>query len=226
MKGSGGDLRTSTRENFSSLYLGKVLGLESKYHAASKRGAKSAIEDEMVGMYNHATFNLNPRASSIDTPLHGFLPAKNVDHTHPNAAISVAASKNSEKLTREIYGEEMAYVGWQRPGFDLGLVMRDVAKKNPKARGIIMGQHGLINWADDDKECYELSLTLIEKAAQFIEKHDKGEKTFGGQKYQSLPEAQRNATLAAILPWMRGQVSQFKAVHRDGADGRGRFCGS
>lgn len=210
VKGSGGDLRTSTKENFSSLYLHKVLGLEGKYNAAATRGSKSPVEDEMVGMYNHATFNLNPRASSIDTPLHAFLPARHVDHTHPNAAIAVAASKNSEKLTREIYGDEVAYVGWQRPGFDLGLVMRDIAKKNPKARGIIMGQHGLINWADDDKECYELTLSLIEKAARYIEKHDKGEKTFGGQKYQSLPEAQRNATLAAILPWLRGQVSQQK----------------
>lgn len=208
VKGSGGDLRTSKRENFSSLYLGKVLGLETKYHAADKKGAKSPIEDEMVGMYSHATFNLNPRASSIDTPLHGFLPAKNVDHTHPNAAIAIAASKNSEKLTQEIYGDEVAYVGWQRPGFDLGLVMREAAKKYPKARGLIMGQHGLINWADNDKDCYELSLKLIDKAARYIESKDKGEKTFGGVKYQSLPGEDRDAVLATILPWLRGQVSR------------------
>src|ERR1700744_1198975 len=185
VKGSGGDLRTSKRENFSSLYLGKVLGLESKYNAANPKGPKTAVEDEMVGMYNHATFNLNPRASSIDTPLHAFLSAKHVDHTHPNAAIAVAATKNSEKLTKEIYGDEVAYVRWQRPGFELGLMMRDIAQKNPKARGIIMGQHGLINWDEDDKKCYELSLDLIEKAARFIETKDKGEKTFGGPKYQS-----------------------------------------
>jgi rhamnulose-1-phosphate aldolase/alcohol dehydrogenase len=210
VKGSGGDLRTSKRENFASLYLDKVLALEGKYNGAAAKGAKTPVEDEMVGMYPHATFNLNPRASSIDTPLHGFLPAKHVDHTHPNAAISIAASKHSERLTKEIYGDEVGYVGWQRPGFDLGLVMREAAKKNPKARGLIMGQHGLINWADDDKACYELSLNLIEKAARYIEAHDKGEKTFGGAKYQSLPEEQRNATLAAVLPWLRGQVSQQK----------------
>jgi rhamnulose-1-phosphate aldolase/alcohol dehydrogenase len=208
VKGSGGDLRTSTRENFSSLYLGKVLGLESGYQAASKKGPKSPVEDEMVGMYNHATFNLNPRASSIDTPLHAFLPARHVDHTHPNAAIAVAASKNCERLTREIFGDEVAYVPWQRPGFDLGLVMRDIAAKNPRARGIIMGQHGLINWADDDKACYELTLALIERAARFIEKHDKGDKTFGGEKYQSLPDDRRRAAFAEILPWLRGQISQ------------------
>jgi rhamnulose-1-phosphate aldolase/alcohol dehydrogenase len=210
VKGSGGDLRTSKRENFASLYLDKVLALEGKYNAASPKGAKTPVEDEMVGMYPHATFNLNPRASSIDTPLHGFLPAKQVDHTHPNAAISIAASKHSEKLTQEIYGDEVGYVGWQRPGFDLGLVMREAAKKNPKAKGLIMGQHGLINWADDDKACYELSLNLIEKAARYIDGKDKGEQTFGGRKYESLGEEQRNAALAAILPWLRGQVSQQK----------------
>ena len=210
VKGSGGDLRTSKRENFASLYLDKVLALEGKYHAAPTRGAKTPVEDEMVGMYPHATFNLNPRASSIDTPLHGFLPAKHVDHTHPNAAISIAASKHSERLAKEIFGDEVGYVGWQRPGFDLGLVMREAAKRNPKARGLIMGAHGLINWDDDDKACYELSLNLIEKAARYIESHDKGEKTFGGPKYQSVPQPQRDATLAAVLPWLRGQVSQQK----------------
>jgi rhamnulose-1-phosphate aldolase/alcohol dehydrogenase len=164
----------------------------------------------MVGMFAHTTFNLNPRPSSIDTPLHSFIPFKHVDHTHPNAAISVAASKNSEKLTREIYGDEVVWIPWLRPGFELGLLMQETVKKHPKARGLIMGQHGLINWADDDKACYDLTLTLIEKAARFIEKHDKKDKTFGGQKYQTLPDDKRDATLAAILPWLRGQVSEQK----------------
>ncbi|MDP9175272.1 MAG: bifunctional rhamnulose-1-phosphate aldolase/short-chain dehydrogenase [Planctomycetota bacterium] len=210
VKGSGGDLRTSTRENFSSLYLNKVLDLDRKYKAAEKRGPKTPVEDEMVGMYSHATFNLNPRPSSIDTPLHGFVPYKHVDHTHPNAAISIAASKNSEKLTREIYGDDVIWTSWQRPGFDLGLILSDVCKKYPKAKGVIMGQHGLINWDDDEKACYELSLSLIEKAARFIEKHDKGERTFSGPKFQSLPPDQRRTVLAQILPWLRGQVSQKK----------------
>ena len=212
VKGSGGDLRTSKRENFASLYLDKVLALESRYSTAKLRGPKTPAEDDMVGMYPHATFNLNPRASSIDTPLHGFLPAKHVDHTHPNAAISIAASKHSEKLTKEIFGDEVAYVGWQRPGFDLGLLMRDTAAKNKKARGLIMGQHGLINWADDDKACYELTLKLIEKAARFIESKDKRDNTFGGDKYQSLPPEQRDATLASVLPWLRGHVSSHKRL--------------
>jgi rhamnose utilization protein RhaD (predicted bifunctional aldolase and dehydrogenase) len=120
VKGSGGDLRTSKRENFSSLYQGKLLGLQKLYANRADRGAKSQAEDDMVAMYFHATFNLNPRASSIDTPLHSFLPGQHVDHMHPNAIIAVAASRRCEALTKEIFGREMAYVPWMRPGFELG----------------------------------------------------------------------------------------------------------
>ena len=212
VKGSGGDLRTSKRENFSSLYQEKLLGLQELYGAAPERGPKTDAEDRMVGMYSHATFNLNPRPSSIDTPLHSFIPAKHVDHMHPNAAISVAASKNSVALTKAIYGDEVIHTPWLRPGFELGLAMQTICCEHPNARGIIMGQHGLINWADDDKECYELTLTLIEKAAAYIEAKYQakgGDATvFGGPKYQSLEEAPRRAMLASVLPWLRGQVSQ------------------
>ncbi|HEV7301357.1 MAG TPA: bifunctional rhamnulose-1-phosphate aldolase/short-chain dehydrogenase [Tepidisphaeraceae bacterium] len=208
VKGSGGDLRTSKRENFSSLYQSKLIGLQASYAKADKKGPKTPAEDAMVGMYSHATFNLNPRPSSIDTPLHSFIPFKFVDHMHPNAAISIAASRNSERLTREVYGDDVVWLPWLRPGFELGLMMQEAVKKHPKAKGFIMGQHGLINWANDDKECYELTLSLIEKAALYIESKDKGDKTFGGQKYAALDEQKRNATLAAILPWLRGQVSK------------------
>lgn len=210
VKGSGGDLRTSKRENFSSLYMAKLMSLIDVYNRAPEKGVKTEIEDAMVGMYNHVTFNLNPRASSIDTPLHGFIPYKHVDHTHPNAAISVAACKDQVELTEKIYGGEVGYVGWQRPGFDLGLVMRDAAVNTPHLKGLIMGQHGLINWSDDDKECYEISLELIERAARYIEEHDKGEQTFGGQKYAPLAQEELEATLIEVLPWLRGQVSQKK----------------
>ncbi len=210
VKGSGGDLRTSLRENFSSLYQDKLLSLQPLYAAAPEKGPKTDAEDKMVGMYMHTTFNLNPRPSSIDTPLHSFIPFKHVDHMHPNAAISIAASKNSVKLTKEIYGDEVVHTAWLRPGFELGLEMQKICREHPNAKGIIMGQHGLINWANDDKECYELTLTLIEKAAQYIAAHDKGEKTFGGQKYQTLDEVKRREIFAQILPWLRGQVSQQK----------------
>ncbi|MFL5804123.1 MAG: bifunctional rhamnulose-1-phosphate aldolase/short-chain dehydrogenase [Roseiflexaceae bacterium] len=210
VKGSGGDLRTSKRENFSSLYMDKLRGLQQHYHHAPQRGPKTPIEDAIVALYPHATFNLNPRPSSIDTPLHGFVPYRHVDHMHPNAVIAIAAAKNSERLTREIYGDEVVWTAWQRPGFDLGLKLEQICKEHPQAKGVILGGHGLINWADDDKACYELTLDLIERAAHHIAEHDKGEQTFGGQQYQALDEARRHAVFAEILPWLRGQVSQFK----------------
>lgn len=208
VKGSGGDLRTSKRENFSSLYMAKLRGLQGHYHGAPVRGPKSPVEDAMVGLYSHATFNLNPRPSSIDTPLHAFVPARHVDHMHPNAVIAVAAARNSAQLTRAIYGDEVIWTPWQRPGFDLGLKLEEVCRQHPAAKGVILGGHGLINWADDDKACYELTLDLIERAARYIEARDRGAQTFGGQRYEALPQAQRHATLAAILPWLRGQISQ------------------
>jgi len=208
VKGSGGDLRTSTRANFASLYMDKFLSLEDIYNEAEVKGPKTEIEDAMVGMYRHTVFDLNPRASSIDTPLHGLIPFRHVDHMHPVSAIAIAASKDQERLTQEVFEEEVGWVPWQRPGFDLGLVMRDKLKQDPDLKGLVMGQHGLIDWADDDKACYELTLTLVEKAARYIEEHDKGENTFGGQKYQALDEKRRDEILVELLPVLRGMVSQ------------------
>jgi rhamnulose-1-phosphate aldolase/alcohol dehydrogenase len=214
VKGSGGDLRTSKRENFSSLYQQKLLDLQKLYAGRNDKGLKSQAEDDMVAMYFHATFNLNPRASSIDTPLHSFISAKHVDHMHPNAIISVAASRRCEELTKEIFGDEMAYVRWMRPGFELGLAMQDIVQKNPDVRAIMMGQHGFISWHDDDKLCYTETLRFIEKATQYIDDKYQANggdaKAFGGAKYQSLSEPERRAALARILPWLRGQVSQQK----------------
>ena len=153
VKGSGGDLRTSTRENFSSLYQQKLIDLQGLYASRTDKGYKSPAEDDMVGMYTHATFNLNPRATSIDTPLHSFIAGKFVDHMHPNAIIAIAASQNCEKLTQEIFGGEMAYVPWMRPGFELGLAMQEITRRQPKVRSIMMGQHGFISWADDEQAC-------------------------------------------------------------------------
>jgi rhamnulose-1-phosphate aldolase/alcohol dehydrogenase len=214
VKGSGGDLRTSTRENFSSLYQQKLIDLQRLYAARSDKGLKAPAEDDMVGMYTHATFNLNPRASSIDTPLHSFLPGKHVDHMHPNAIIAIAASAHCEKLTQEIFGGEMAYVPWMRPGFELGLAMQEISRKQPQVRAIMMGQHGFISWSDDDKDCYTRTLDFIEKAAAYIEAKYAAKggdaAAFGGAKYQTLAPEARRAAFAAILPWLRGQVSQQK----------------
>jgi rhamnulose-1-phosphate aldolase/alcohol dehydrogenase len=214
VKGSGGDLRTSTRENFSSLYQSKLIGLQALYAARKDKGLKSQAEDDMVGMFSHATFNLNPRPSSIDTTLHAFLPGKHVDHMHPNAIIAIAASAHCEKLTKEIFGGEMAYVKWMRPGFELGLAMQEIAQKNPQVRAIMMGQHGFISWADDEKTCYTDTLGFIEKAAAYIEGKyaaKGGDQTaFGGAQYQSLSPEKRRDHFATILPALRGLVSSEK----------------
>lgn len=208
VKGSGGDLRTSKLANFASLYMDKLLGLIPMYNNAPNNGPKTPAEDSMVGCFPHCTFNLNPRASSIDTPLHGFLPARHVDHMHPNSVIAVAACDDSKNLTQEIFGDEIGWVPWLRPGFELGLMMQREVEANPSLKGLVMGQHGLINWADDDKECYELTLELINKAAEYIESRDKGDRTFGGQKHKSIDQEKRETLLVELLPWLRGQVSQ------------------
>lgn len=212
VKGSGGDLRTSNAENFSSLYMDKLIALQDIYKSADEVGVKTQIEDDMVAMYRHATFNLNPRATSIDTPLHAYIPFRHVDHMHPNSVIAVAASKNCEKLTQEIWGGELVYTDWQRPGFDLGLQLQEICEKHPDAKGVILGGHGVINWANDNKECYDLSLDIIEKAAEFIEQRDKGEKTFGGEKYPSLSESEREKVLVEVVPFLRGLVSGEKKL--------------
>ncbi|MEY4941694.1 MAG: 3-oxoacyl-[acyl-carrier-protein] reductase FabG, partial [Verrucomicrobiota bacterium] len=216
VKGSGGDLRTSTRENFSSLYQQRLVEMQSVYAARGDRGLKAPAEDDMVGMYAHTTFNLNPRAPSIDTPLHSFLPGKHVDHMHPNAIIAIAAAQNCERLTQSIFGGTMAYVPWMRPGFELGLAMQKIARDQPAVRAIMMGQHGFISWADDDRQCYTETLGFIEKAAAYIEAKyvAKGgdAAAFGGAKYQTLAEPARRAAFAAILPWLRGQVSQDRRL--------------
>jgi rhamnulose-1-phosphate aldolase/alcohol dehydrogenase len=212
VKGSGGDLRTAGREFFSSLYQDKLKGLQRSYAARADKGLKSQAEDDMVAAYAHCTFNLNPRPSSIDTPLHSFVPGRHTDHMHPNAIIAIAASRRCVELTQEIFGGEMAYVPWMRPGFELGLAMQEIATNQPGCRAIMMGQHGFISWADDDKECYSETLRYIEKAAACIEEKYEakggGAAAFGGARYQTLPQQERHARLAAILPWLRGQISQ------------------
>ncbi len=174
VKGSGGDLRTSTLANFASLSQKQLRGLQAVYSREEARGPKTPAEDRMVGLYPHCTFNLNPRASSIDTPLHSFVPAKHVDHMHPNSVIAIAASRRSKELTAKVFEGAIGWTPWLRPGFELGLELERAATANPALKGLVMSQHGLINWADDGKECYDLTLRLIEQAAAFIEAHDKG----------------------------------------------------
>src|SRR5262245_580407 len=168
----------------------------------------------MVALFAHCTFNLNPRAASIDTPLHAFIPRKCIDHTLPNAVIALAACADAERLTHEVYGDEVIYTPWSRPGFELGLRMQQLVAGHPKARGILLGQHGLINWGDDDRECYFTTLELIERGTRFIEtkyEANGGDATaFGGPLQRTLPPDARRAVLAKLLPWLRGQISRQK----------------
>lgn len=210
LKGSGGDLRTAKRDGFASLYLDKVRAMKARYLIDPDRGPKTPIEDAMYPMYSHCVFNLNPRACSIDTPLHTFVAYKHVDHLHPNAVIAIAASVNQEKLTKEIYGDEVIYIPWQRPGFDIGLKIENLIKENPQAIGILLGHHGMSSWNNDDKTCYRTALEIIDRAARYIEAHDKGDQTFGGQKHESLPDADRRRIQTQIIPFLRGQISSHK----------------
>jgi rhamnose utilization protein RhaD (predicted bifunctional aldolase and dehydrogenase) len=209
VKGSGGDLRTATKANFASLYLDQVLNLRTLYEKYPQRGPKTPAEDSMVGMYPYTTFDRNPTASSIDTPLHAFIPFAHVDHMHPVAVIALATAKDGPALTREVYGDDVIWTDWQRPGFELGLELERVCREHPNAKGAILGQHGLINWANDDKECYELTLDLIRRAQEFLDARA-GDADFGGAKVQSLPEAERRRVLVELLPWLRGKVSGEK----------------
>lgn len=207
VKGSGGDLRTATKENFSSLYQDKLNALDDTYQARPDKGYKAAGEDAMIGMYKHCNFCLNPRASSIDTPLHSMINEKHVDHLHPNAVIAVASCKDQEALTEVIWGGKMAYVPWMRPGWEAAKVCEEAYAKKPDSIGILLGQHGHTNWDSESKGCYDTSLWVIETAASYIEEHDKGEMTFGGAKVESLSEEERTKLLAKFLPVARGILS-------------------
>lgn len=199
VKGSGGDLGTLTREGLASPYLDKLHALKSRY-----RGL--AHEDEMVALLPLCTFNNNPRPASIDTFLHAFLPPRNVDHTHPDSVIAIAASDEGEKLTREIYGDAVGWLPWQRPGFDLGLRLEAAYKERPEMIGLILGGHGLICWDDESRECYRITLELINKAAEFLAARAKG-KPFGGVRVAPRAESERRARAAELMPALRGLVS-------------------
>jgi rhamnulose-1-phosphate aldolase/alcohol dehydrogenase len=212
VKGSGGDLRTARRANFAALYQQKLQALQAVYAGFEVRGPKTPAEDAMVGLYPHTTFNLNPCAPSIDTPLHAFVPYRHVDHTHPVACIALATAKDGPRLTQEVYGDEVIWTDWQRPGFELGLTLQRLCAAHPQAKGVLLGGHGLINWADDDRDCYRLTLRLIHQATAFLARHDRGAQAFGGARYRSLPEAERRAVFVQLLPWLRGRLSRERRV--------------
>jgi len=201
VKGSGGDIGTLTREGIAGLYTKRLRDLKNVYQGITD-------EDRMVGLFNHCIYDLNSKAPSIDTPLHGLLPFEHIDHLHPDALIAVAAAKDSEKVTKEIWGDTMGWVPWQRPGFDLGLQLEKCLEKNPGIRGIVLGSHGLFTWGDTSYDCYMNSLEVIETASEYIARKikEKGE-VFGGQKLESLPSKERKDKAAKLMPLLRGLVS-------------------
>ncbi|HWD88541.1 MAG TPA: bifunctional aldolase/short-chain dehydrogenase [Mucilaginibacter sp.] len=201
IKGSGGDLGTLKKSGLAALYLGRLHSLENVY-----RGIEH--EDEMVELFNHCIFDLNSKAPSIDTPLHGFLPFKHIDHLHPDAAIAIAAARDGKKITQELFDGKIGWVEWQRPGFDLGLKLRECLSNSPGIRGIMLGSHGLFTWGNTAYESYMNTLEVIEKCAEYLEQnYGKKGPIFGGQKITSLPAEDRKKQAVALAPILRGFCS-------------------
>ncbi|MBB5667663.1 rhamnulose-1-phosphate aldolase/alcohol dehydrogenase [Rhizobium leguminosarum] len=221
VKGSGGDVGTIKLDGFATLYQDKLEALKSIY-----KGVED--EDRMVGFLPHCTFNLNARAASIDTPLHGFVPFTHVDHMHPDAIIAIAASKNSRELTQQIFGAEIGWLPWRRPGFQLGLDLEAFVKANPNAKGVVLESHGLFTWADDAKACYELTLDIINKAIVWFAEKTEGKTIFGGAVAESLPVAERRAIAARLMPEIRGRIGkqERKLGHFDDQDAVLEFVNS
>lgn len=201
VKGSGGDIGTLNRAGIAGLYTSRLRDLKKVYKGLHD-------EDRMVGLFNHCIYDLDSKAPSIDTPLHGLLPFAHIDHLHPDALIAVAAAKDSEQVTKEIWGDTMGWVPWQKPGFDLGLQLEKCLADNPGIRGIVLGSHGLFTWGDTSYESYMNSLEVIEMASEYIEKKIKENGVvFGGQKVESLPPAERKEKAAQLMPLLRGLCS-------------------
>ena len=201
IKGSGGDIGTLTKSGIAGLYTERLRNLKNVYGGLED-------EDRMVGLFNHCIYDLDSKAPSIDTPLHGLLPFKHIDHLHPDALIAVAAAANSEQVTKEIWGDTMGWVPWQRPGFDLGLQLEKCLNDNPGIRGIVLGSHGLFTWGDTSYECYLNSLEVIEMASEYIDKKiEENGTVFGGQKISSLSKEERLDKAAQLMPLLRGLCS-------------------
>lgn len=204
VKGSGGDLGSIRRTGFATLYLDKLKALETAYRGVER-------EDEMVDMYPLCTFGNNPVAASIDTPLHGFLPFAHVNHLHPDWGIALAASANGrlkmEEFNKE-FGHKLVWLPWQRPGFELAMMLKKIVADTPGCDGVVLGGHGLFTWGDTQRESYMDTLMIIDRLGQFIERHASAEgyKPFGGARVG--PRADREAIAVRLMPYLRGAVSR------------------
>jgi rhamnulose-1-phosphate aldolase/alcohol dehydrogenase len=201
VKGSGGDSASIKLDGFATLYMDKLRALKGLY-----RGVEH--EDEMVGYLPHCTFNLNPRAASIDTPLHAYVPKACVDHMHPDAIIAIAAAKDSKAITKEIFGDAIGWLPWKRPGFELGLWLEKFCIDNPAAKGVVLESHGLFTWGDTPKECYETTISVINQAIDWFERRSEGVAIFGGEAVKALDAPARRAIAARLMPRIRGLISE------------------
>ncbi|MDE2301848.1 MAG: bifunctional rhamnulose-1-phosphate aldolase/short-chain dehydrogenase, partial [Sphingomonadales bacterium] len=198
VKGSGGDIGSMALDGFATLYQDKLLGLERHYGGP-------ADDDRMVGFLPHCTFNLNARAASIDTPLHSLLPFAHVDHVHPDAIIALAASSGGEAATREIWGGRIGWLAWKRPGYTLGVQLRDLVAANPGLEGVMLAGHGIICWADSARACYDHTIGLIADAAHYLNARLAKKPAFGGQVVAANPD--RAAIAADLMPRLRGLMT-------------------
>ena len=206
IKGSGGDIGTLKKSGLAALYNDRLRNLKNIY-----RGLEH--EDEMVELFNHCIYDLNSKAPSIDTPLHGFLPFKHIDHLHPDAAIAIAAAKDGKKITAELFNNSIAWVDWRKPGFELGLELKACLDSNPGIKGIMLGSHGLFTWGDTAYESYINTLEVVEKCAEFIEENvRKNGIVFGGKKIDGLSGQQRKEQAAKIAPVLRGLCSSERSM--------------
>jgi rhamnulose-1-phosphate aldolase/alcohol dehydrogenase len=201
IKGSGGDIGTLTKSGLAALYVDRLRSLKNVYRGISH-------EDEMVELFNHCIYDLASKAPSIDTPLHGFLPFKHIDHLHPDAAIAIAAAKDGKQITQDLFDGKIGWVEWQKPGFDLGLQLKQCLDENPGIIGIMLGSHGLFTWGDTAFDSYINTLEVIEKCAEYLEQnYGKKGPVFGGQKIESLSADDRKKQAAKIAPILRGFCS-------------------
>jgi len=213
VKGSGGDSASIKLDGFATLYMERLRALKGLYRGLDH-------EDEMVGALLHCTFNLNPRAASIDTPLHAYVPRPYVDHMHPDAIIAIAAAKDSKALTAKIFGDDIGWLPWKRPGFELGLWLEKFCLENPDAKGVVLESHGLFTWGDTPKDCYETTIATINKSIAWFEKETKGKPAFGGAVVKSLKPVERRGIAARLMPKIRGMISgrSYKVGHFDDSD--------
>ncbi len=206
VKGSGGDIGTLKKSGLAALYVDRLRSLKNVY-----RGIE--FEDEMVELFNHCIYDLASKAPSIDTPLHGFLPFKHIDHLHPDAAIAIAAAKDGKKITQELFDGTIGWVEWQKPGFELGLQLKQCLDENPGIRGIMLGSHGLFTWGDTAYESYVNTLEVVERCAEYlVENYGRKREVFGGRKLTSLPKEERLKQAAALAPVLRGLCSRGGSI--------------